>query len=73
MKSPRWGYVRIISGTIFGGILGFYLMHRAELQYKVLRSSFSYSRLNCLRQRAIICINYCYVIEGNVEREIEEV
>ncbi|KAK6784852.1 hypothetical protein RDI58_018307 [Solanum bulbocastanum] len=34
MKSPRWGYVRIISGTIFGGILGFYLMHRAELQYK---------------------------------------
>ncbi|TMX02353.1 hypothetical protein EJD97_021862 [Solanum chilense] len=34
MKSPRWGYVRIISGTIFGGIFGFYLMHRAELQYK---------------------------------------
>lgn len=40
MKSPRWGYVRIISGTIFGGILGFYLMHRAELKYKVLRSAF---------------------------------
>lgn len=36
-------------------------------------SSFSYYKLNCLRQRAIICINYCYVIEGNVEREIEEV
>lgn len=39
MKSPRWGYFRIITGTILGGILGFYCMHRAELKYKVLSSS----------------------------------
>ncbi|KAL6585057.1 hypothetical protein OROMI_004346 [Orobanche minor] len=34
MKSPRWGYFKIITGTILGGMLGFYLMHRAELKYK---------------------------------------
>ncbi|KAG5585960.1 hypothetical protein H5410_046394 [Solanum commersonii] len=34
MKSARWVYVRIISRTLFGGILGFYLMHRAKLYYK---------------------------------------
>ncbi|CAI9113627.1 OLC1v1014262C1 [Oldenlandia corymbosa var. corymbosa] len=34
MRSPRWGYVRIIAGTIAGGMLGFYVMHRAELYYK---------------------------------------
>ncbi|KAK6125018.1 hypothetical protein DH2020_041292 [Rehmannia glutinosa] len=34
MKSPRWGYFRIISGTLLGGMLGFYFMHRAELKYK---------------------------------------
>ncbi|KAL3840867.1 hypothetical protein ACJIZ3_025458 [Penstemon smallii] len=34
MKSPRWGYFRIITGTLIGGILGFYAMHRAELKYK---------------------------------------
>ncbi|EYU21489.1 hypothetical protein MIMGU_mgv1a017578mg [Erythranthe guttata] len=34
LKNPRWGYFRIISGTVLGGVLGFYLMHRAELKYK---------------------------------------
>ncbi|WJX65656.1 hypothetical protein P8452_50292 [Trifolium repens] len=36
MKAPsqRWGYIRIISGTIIGGILGFYVMHRVEISYK---------------------------------------
>lgn len=34
MRSTRWGYVRIITGTIGGGMLGFYFMHRAELMYK---------------------------------------
>ncbi|XP_039044629.1 uncharacterized protein LOC120184161, partial [Hibiscus syriacus] len=33
-NSVKWGYVRIITGTIFGGILGFYFMHRVELSYK---------------------------------------
>ncbi|KAI4319195.1 hypothetical protein MLD38_032825 [Melastoma candidum] len=32
--SQRWGYVRIITGTILGGILGFYVMHRVEVSYK---------------------------------------
>ncbi|PKI70381.1 uncharacterized protein LOC116187648 [Punica granatum] len=32
--SPRWGYVRIITGTILGGVLGFYVMHRVEISYK---------------------------------------
>ncbi|KAK7251590.1 hypothetical protein RIF29_34918 [Crotalaria pallida] len=36
MKGPsqKWGYIRIISGTIVGGILGFYVMHRLETGYK---------------------------------------
>lgn len=33
--SPRWGYVRIIAGTVIGGIVGFYVMHRVEISYKV--------------------------------------
>ncbi|EPS69654.1 hypothetical protein M569_05117, partial [Genlisea aurea] len=33
-RSRRWGYFRIIAGTIVGGIIGFYYMHRAELKYK---------------------------------------
>ncbi|KEH24594.1 hypothetical protein MtrunA17_Chr7g0274531 [Medicago truncatula] len=32
--SQRWGYIRIMSGTIIGGILGFYVMHRMEIRYK---------------------------------------
>jgi hypothetical protein len=37
MKAPsqRWGYIRIMSGTIIGGILGFYVMHRVEISYMV--------------------------------------
>ncbi|XP_057976341.1 uncharacterized protein LOC131163689 [Malania oleifera] len=34
LNSYRWGYVRIITGTILGGILGFYVMHRVEVSYK---------------------------------------
>ncbi|KAK7348641.1 hypothetical protein VNO80_23229 [Phaseolus coccineus] len=36
MKPPsqKWGYIRIMSGTILGGILGFYVMHRLESDYK---------------------------------------
>ncbi|EEF50640.1 uncharacterized protein LOC8286737 [Ricinus communis] len=34
LDSLKWGYIRIISGTILGGILGFYVMHRAEVSYK---------------------------------------
>ncbi|XP_078432010.1 ATP-dependent helicase/nuclease subunit [Wolffia australiana] len=33
-RSVRWGYIRIISGTILGGILGFYVMHNLETAYK---------------------------------------
>ncbi|KAL3716663.1 hypothetical protein ACJRO7_008276 [Eucalyptus globulus] len=32
--SQKWGYVRIIAGTILGGVLGFYVMHRVEISYK---------------------------------------
>ncbi|KAL9673078.1 hypothetical protein QQ045_029331 [Rhodiola kirilowii] len=32
--SQKWGYIRIISGTIIGGVLGFYVMHRVEVSYK---------------------------------------
>ncbi|KAK7400669.1 hypothetical protein VNO78_11921 [Psophocarpus tetragonolobus] len=32
--SQKWGYIRIITGTILGGILGFYVMHRLESDYK---------------------------------------
>ncbi|RXH96522.1 hypothetical protein C1H46_033578 [Malus baccata] len=34
MAGNTWAYVRIISGTILGGILGFYVMDRAEKSYK---------------------------------------
>ncbi|XP_004494743.1 uncharacterized protein [Cicer arietinum] len=34
VPSQRWGYIRIMSGTIFGGILGFYVMHSVETSYK---------------------------------------
>ncbi|RZB70913.1 Methylecgonone reductase, partial [Glycine soja] len=42
--SQKWGYIRIMAGTIFGGILGFYVMHRLETNYKVSIASLS-SRL----------------------------
>ncbi|XP_065864224.1 uncharacterized protein [Euphorbia lathyris] len=34
LHSLTWGYVRIITGTIGGGLLGFYVMHRLEVSYK---------------------------------------
>jgi hypothetical protein len=30
-----WGYARIIAGTLLGGALGFYVMHRIEVSYKM--------------------------------------
>lgn len=35
LDSLKWGYIRIITGTILGGMLGFYVMHRVEVAYKV--------------------------------------
>ena len=35
LNSQKWGYVRIITGTVLGGVLGFYVMHRVEVSYKV--------------------------------------
>ncbi|MQM00649.1 hypothetical protein Taro_033390 [Colocasia esculenta] len=35
LHSVRWGYFRIIAGTVLGGVLGFYVMHRVENSYKV--------------------------------------
>ncbi|KMZ63344.1 hypothetical protein ZOSMA_415G00180 [Zostera marina] len=32
--SLKWGYLRIITGTLAGGALGFYVMHRLENSYK---------------------------------------
>ncbi|KAL5815619.1 hypothetical protein ACOSQ3_026392 [Xanthoceras sorbifolium] len=32
--SRYWASVRVITGTILGGILGFYVMHRLEISYK---------------------------------------
>ncbi|KAL2900418.1 Protein-export protein SecB [Bienertia sinuspersici] len=34
VRSQRWGYVRIIIGTVVGGLAGFYVMHRLETNYK---------------------------------------
>ncbi|EXB28909.1 hypothetical protein L484_012668 [Morus notabilis] len=34
LRSQKWGYVRIIVGTILGGILGFYVMDRVDKSYK---------------------------------------
>ncbi|XP_071696357.1 uncharacterized protein [Rutidosis leptorrhynchoides] len=33
-RSMGWGYVRIMAGTIAGGGVGFYIMHRLEISYK---------------------------------------
>lgn len=35
LSSMTWGYARIIAGTLLGGTLGFYVMHRVEVSYKV--------------------------------------
>lgn len=35
LSSMTWGYARIIAGTLLGGTLGFYVMHRIEVSYKV--------------------------------------
>ncbi|KAF3437888.1 hypothetical protein FNV43_RR20644 [Rhamnella rubrinervis] len=32
--ASKWAYFRIIAGTILGGVLGFYVMHRVEISYK---------------------------------------
>ncbi|KAL5748925.1 hypothetical protein ACOSQ2_026222 [Xanthoceras sorbifolium] len=34
VESRYWASVRVITGTILGGILGFYVMHRLEISYK---------------------------------------
>ncbi|XP_062179106.1 uncharacterized protein LOC133883703 [Phragmites australis] len=34
--SRRWAYVRVMAGTILGGVLGFYVMHRVETSYKAM-------------------------------------
>lgn len=39
-RSVRWGYFRIITGTIIGGVLGFYVMHRVETAYKASEGCF---------------------------------
>lgn len=36
VSAIAWGYMRIMGGTILGGVLGFYVMHRLEISYKVL-------------------------------------
>ncbi|XP_020593077.1 uncharacterized protein LOC110033443 isoform X2 [Phalaenopsis equestris] len=38
MVSQRWAYIRIVTGTILGGVLGFYVMHRVEMGYKERRT-----------------------------------
>lgn len=43
--SRKWAYMRIIAGTIVGGVLGFYVMHRVELGYKVTPLLFNLSSL----------------------------
>ncbi|XP_019096216.1 PREDICTED: uncharacterized protein LOC104765713 [Camelina sativa] len=35
LSSLTWGYARIIAGTLVGGALGFYVMHRIEVSYKM--------------------------------------
>ncbi|KFK39182.1 hypothetical protein AALP_AA3G210800 [Arabis alpina] len=35
LSSMTWGYARIIAGTLAGGTLGFYVMHRIEVSYKM--------------------------------------
>lgn len=77
MKSPRWGYFRIITGTIVGGILGFYVMHRAELMYKVSYSSDTLIVLPLYLFRVLSVIkeiiSLMLFLIGNVESKIEEV
>lgn len=44
-SSRKWAYTRIIAGTIVGGVLGFYVMHRVEVGYKVTPLLFNFSFL----------------------------
>ncbi|KAJ0989208.1 hypothetical protein J5N97_007564 [Dioscorea zingiberensis] len=34
MASYHWAYIRIMAGTVLGGVVGFYVMHRVEISYK---------------------------------------
>lgn len=33
--AQTWGYIRIITATILGGVLGFYVRHRVEIGSKI--------------------------------------
>lgn len=43
LGSARWASIRIITGTILGGILGFYVMNRLEVRHKASPNSPSLS------------------------------
>lgn len=45
LGSARWASIRIITGTILGGILGFYVMNRLEVRHKASPNSPSLSPL----------------------------
>ncbi|OAY65059.1 hypothetical protein ACMD2_18876 [Ananas comosus] len=37
MVSYKWAYIRIITGTILGGVLGFYVMHREKMKERLAK------------------------------------
>lgn len=53
LSSMTWGYARIIAGTLLGGALGFYVMHRIEVSYKVCFFSLSSYEKACARPQTV--------------------
>ncbi|KAH7528788.1 hypothetical protein FEM48_Zijuj05G0109500 [Ziziphus jujuba var. spinosa] len=51
--ASRWGLIRIMAGTILGGVFGFYIMHQVEISYKVsvLHPIFKHSCLEKMNER----------------------
>ncbi|KAK2974432.1 hypothetical protein RJ640_011329 [Escallonia rubra] len=60
-RSAAWGYARIITGTLVGGALGFYVMHRLEISYKVRLTLLCYLRFINSYSFAFLTINLAVV------------
>ncbi|KAE8788445.1 hypothetical protein D1007_37472 [Hordeum vulgare] len=65
----RWAYVRIMAGTILGGGLGFYVMHRIETSYKVRRLPSHQPTAIWLKPRCSPSFSSCGVLRPQAKME----
>lgn len=70
-NSRKWAYIRIITGTIVGGVLGFYVMHRVELSYKVGRISQMKITLDFFSSVCVFVL-ICFCVLGVMQEKMKE-